>query len=61
MENHQAKACKAKAIPTIPLSVAQARQHQYAKEFTEALDDELLSLRIMKCYRHYFGDALTIL
>jgi len=26
----------------------------------EALYDELLSLRNMECYRHYFGDALTI-
>jgi hypothetical protein len=26
----------------------------------EALDDELLSLRQMECYRHYFSDTLTI-
>ena len=57
---NQAKACKAKAIQTIPLSVAQARQHQYATEFMEALDNELLSLRKMESYRHYFGDVLTI-
>ena len=57
---NQAKARKAKAIPTIPLSVAQAQQHQHATKFMNALDDELLSLRQMGCYRHYFGDALTI-
>ena len=44
------KACKVKATPTKPLSVSQARQHQYAVEFMEALDDELLSLRNMECY-----------
>ena len=57
---NQAKVCKAKAISTIPLSVAQAQQHHYANEFMEALDYELLSLRKIKCYRHYFGDAITI-
>jgi hypothetical protein len=57
---NQAKACKTKAIPTIPLSVAQARQHQYATDFMEALDNELLTLRKMECHRHFFGDALTI-
>ena len=25
-----------------------------------ALDDELLSLRQMEFYRHYFGDAITV-
>ena len=57
---NQAEARKSKAIPTIPLPVAQARQHQYATEFMNALDDELLSLRQMECYRHFFGDAITI-
>ena len=45
---NQAKACKAKAIPIIPSTVAQARQHQYATEFMEAL-----SLRKIECYRHF--------
>ena len=57
---NQFKACKAKALPNIPLSISQARQHAYATEFMAALDDELLSLRTMDCYRHYFGDASNI-
>ena len=42
------------------MAVFHARQFKYANEFTHAIDDELLSLRNIQCYRHYFGDQLAI-
>jgi hypothetical protein len=55
---NQFKACKTKAIPNITLSLSQALKHEYATEFMAALDDELLSVRTMDCYRHYFGEPI---
>jgi len=46
------KTYQSKAIASISASVSQARQQKYAFEFMQALDDELLSLRSMECYRH---------
>jgi len=42
------------------MSVPQAHQHKYANEFMQALEEELLTLRNMECYRHYFGNYLAI-
>jgi len=51
---------RVKRIPTIPASGSQACYHKYAHEIMQALGDELLSLRDIECYRHYFGDQLVI-
>jgi hypothetical protein len=57
---NQLKTRKQYTVPTIPLSVKQARQHQYAAGFMAALNDELSSLKNMSTFKEFTGDPTTI-
>jgi len=57
---NQLKTKKKYVLPTIPLSVRQAREHKYAAGFMAALNDELSSLRTMSTFKEFTGDPATI-
>jgi hypothetical protein len=47
-------------IPTIPLSVDQAKAHEHAQGFLSALDEEISSLWTMSTWKDFSGDLKSI-
>ena len=57
---NQLKTRQTHVVPSIPLSVQQARQHKHAAGFMLALDEELRSLSNMSTFKEFLGDPASI-